>query len=83
MSLTKVDDNNVKARLKIAPDATLGLHDLRVRTATGISELRTFSVGALKEVDEVEPNNDFLAPQPIPMNSRSPASPTTRTSTTS
>jgi hypothetical protein len=68
VSLTKVDDNNVKAKLKIAADAPLGLHDLRVRTATGISELRTFSVGALKDVAEVEPNNDFAAPQPIPMN---------------
>ena len=48
-----------KAKIKIAADCALGLHDLRVRTATGISELRTFSVGALKEIIEVEPNNDF------------------------
>ena len=68
VSLKKVDENNVKARIKISPDCILGLHDLRLRTATGISELRTFSVGALKEVAEVEPNNDFLAPQVIPMN---------------
>ena len=68
VSIKKVDDNSVKARFKIAADAPLGLHDIRVRTATGISELRTFSVGALKEVSEVEPNNDFAAPQPIPMN---------------
>lgn len=67
VSLTKIDDNSVKAKFKIASDATLGLYDLRVRTATGISELRTFSVGALKEVNEAEPNNDFLAPQPIAM----------------
>ncbi|MFO0891219.1 MAG: peptidase [Isosphaeraceae bacterium] len=68
VSIAKVDDNSIKVKLKIAADAPLGLHDLRVRTASGISELRTFSVGALKEVPEVEPNNDFLAPQPIPMN---------------
>src|SRR5262245_54530679 len=68
ISLTKVDDNNVKAKLKIAADAPVGLHDIRVRTATGLSELRTFSVGPFKEVAEVEPNNDFAAPQPIPMN---------------
>jgi hypothetical protein len=67
LSLAKVDDNSVKARLKIAADAALGLHDLRVRTATGLSELRTFSVGALKDAAEVEPNNDFNAPQRIPM----------------
>jgi len=68
VSLTRVDDNTVKAKLKIAADAPLGLHDLRVRTASGISELRTFSVGDLKGVSEVEPNNDFATPQAIPMN---------------
>ena len=68
VSLKKLDDNNVRAKIKIAADCLLGLHDLRVRTATGISELRTFSVGALKGINEIEPNNDFAAPQPIPMN---------------
>jgi hypothetical protein len=68
LSITKLDDNNVKARIKIAPDCGLGLHDVRVRTATGISELRIFSVGALKEIVEVEPNNDFKNPQVIPNN---------------
>src|SRR5262245_61120448 len=46
----------------------LGSHRLRIRTATGISDLRPFFVGALPEVAEKEPNNDFAAPQPIPMN---------------
>ena len=68
VGLKKLDDNSVRATIKIAADCALGLHDVRVRTATGISELRTFSVGALKELSEVEPNNDFAAPQAIPMN---------------
>jgi hypothetical protein len=68
LSIKKVNANAITARLKLAPDCALGLHDLRVRTATGISEHRTFSVGALKETQEKEPNNDFTAPQPIPMN---------------
>jgi len=68
VSLDKVDDNNVKAKLKIAPDARLGFYDLRLRTATGISELRGFSVGDLKEIAEAEPNNDFDAPQAIALN---------------
>src|SRR6266850_3128713 len=42
--LTPVDDTHVKATLKI-PDNALGEHTLRLRTATGISELRTFHVG--------------------------------------
>jgi hypothetical protein len=68
LSLKKLDDNSVRAKVKIAPDCILGLHDVRLRTATGVSELRTFSVGALKEINEAEPNNDFAAPQQIPMN---------------
>ena len=41
---------------------------MRLRTATGISELRTFWVGALPIVEEKEPNSDFAAPQKVPMN---------------
>src|SRR4051812_24568633 len=63
--LKVVNDTQVKATLQIAPDCPLGLHDLRVRTASGISELRTFSVGTLPEVAEVEPNNDFATPQKL------------------
>ena len=66
VELVKVDDKNIKAKLRIGPDARLGLHDFRLRTATGISELRSFSVGQYPETDEVEPNNDFQSPQPIP-----------------
>jgi hypothetical protein len=67
LGIAKVDDNNVKVKLKIAPDARLGLYDLRVRTATGVSEVRTFSVGQFPETQEAEPNNEFAAPQAIPV----------------
>ena len=53
---------------KISETAALGLHDFRVRTRTGVSSLKTFSVGALKELAEVEPNDDFAKPQSIDMN---------------
>jgi hypothetical protein len=66
--LEVVNPTTVKALFKIAPDCMLGSHRLRVRTATGISDLRPFLVGALPEVAEKEPNNDFTAPQPSPMN---------------
>ncbi|MGC8638570.1 MAG: PPC domain-containing protein, partial [Isosphaeraceae bacterium] len=68
---TKIEagkDDQVKATFRISPDATPGLYDFRLRTATGISPLRTFSVGVLEEVEEKEPNNDFTNPQPIHMN---------------
>src|SRR5262249_51612577 len=66
--LEVVNPTTVKVLFKIAPDCTLGSHRLRVRTATGVSDLRPFFVGALPEVAEKEPNSDFTAPQPIPMN---------------
>ena len=60
-----VADNHVRVTLRIDAGAPLGLHDLRLRTATGVSELRTFSVGSLKETTEAEPNDDFAKAQPI------------------
>src|SRR2546425_8335404 len=65
--VTSIDDNKFKATFKI-PDTALGEHTLRVRTATGISELRTFHVGPYPIVQEKEPNSDFKNPQPIPLN---------------
>jgi hypothetical protein len=66
--LEVVNDTQVKATVHIAPDCALGEHSLRVRTASGISELRTFWVGALPVVAEKEPNSDFASPQKIPLN---------------
>jgi hypothetical protein len=64
-NLKVVNDNEIKATFKIAADSPLGLHDLRLRTASGLSEMRSFSVGVLKDVAEVEPNSDFATPQRI------------------
>lgn len=68
-SLEVVNDNSVKSKLAIDPECRLGIHAVRVRTATGISELRTFMVGNLPEVNEVEPNNDFAKPQAVALDS--------------
>ena len=64
-SIEVVDAKQVRATIAIAADCRLGEHGLRLRSATGLSELRTFHVGALPEVQEVEPNGDFAAPQTI------------------
>lgn len=64
-SLTAPADNTVVAKLKVEPNAPLGMHGVRVRTATGISNLMTFSVGRFPVVVEVEPNSDFDKPQAI------------------
>lgn len=69
LSLEAGNDATVKARLRIAVDCRTGQHGVRIRTATGISNLRLFSVGALKETSEVEPNTDFAKPQPIELES--------------
>jgi hypothetical protein len=66
--LEVVNDNQVKVIAKIAADCRLGEHVFRLRTASGISELRTFWVGALPVIDEKEPNSEFTAPQKIPLN---------------
>jgi hypothetical protein len=66
--LEVVNANQVKAAVKIAADCRLGEHSLRLRTATGITELRTLWVGALPTADEKEPNSDFAAPQKIGLN---------------
>jgi hypothetical protein len=71
VSVTKIeaaDINNAKVTLKVAPDCRLGEHTAQVRTKTGISDYRTFFVGALPVIAEKEPNTDFAAPQPIAMN---------------
>jgi hypothetical protein len=68
LKLDVVDDKSVKVRLKIAADAALGEHTLRLRTATGVSDLKTFSVGPYPVVDEKEPNNNFKEPQKIGLN---------------
>ncbi|MFO0790720.1 MAG: PPC domain-containing protein [Pirellulales bacterium] len=63
-----VDPQNVKATVEVAPDCRLGQHMAQVRTRSGISDYRSFFVGALPGVDEKEPNNGFDAPQAIDMN---------------
>lgn len=65
--LEVVNDTQVKATVQIAADCALGEHSLRVRTASGISELRTYWVGAMPVIAEKEPNSDFAAPQKIPL----------------
>ena len=66
--LEVVNDAQLKVTLALAPDCPLGEHAFRVRTATGVSELRTFWVGALPVIEEVEPNSEFTTPQAIPLN---------------
>ncbi len=67
-SLTAESANRVKLHVAVAPDCPLGDVGLRVRTASGISNLITLSVGALPIVDEAEPNSKPEEAQAIPWN---------------
>lgn len=60
-----VDANHFEAKLTIAPECRLGFHTVRVRTTTGLTRVRNFMVGALQEINEVEPNSEFPSPQAI------------------
>lgn len=68
LSFEVVNEKQIKAKLKIAADCSLGTKRLRVRTKTGLSDMKTFRVGSLPNHAEVEPNNEFTAPQAIPLN---------------
>jgi hypothetical protein len=63
--LERIDDNQTKATLAIAADCEPGIHALRVRTSTGLTNLRTFHVGTQPETNEAEPNNEFDKPQAV------------------
>lgn len=64
-SIEPEDDKKVKVTLNVAPDCRLGQHGMRLRTATGLSDVVLFYVGALPEIEEKEPNSDFKEPQVV------------------
>lgn len=60
--------NRVRATVKVAPDCELGEKTAQIRTKTGLTDYRTFFVGALPAVPEKEPNTEFGTPQAIEQN---------------
>ncbi len=66
--IEKVNANSINVTLEIASDVRLGEHVAQVRTLHGISDYRTFYVGRLKELNEVEPNNDLETAQLVENN---------------
>lgn len=66
--LEVVKPDQVKVHIQIAKEAAIGEHQLRVRAASGISELRTFYVGPFPIIESKKPNNDFAQPQKIDLN---------------
>ncbi|MEN8737024.1 MAG: peptidase [Akkermansiaceae bacterium] len=69
------DHKTAKATLIIAPDATLGEHNLRLRCKSGLTYMRSFWVSQFPIVNEAKTedrkrdlNDTFEAPQEVPMN---------------
>lgn len=66
--MVSAEAGKARFKLNVAPDCPLGTHALRVRTKTGLTNLKLFSVGALTEVDENEAaNNDQANPVVLPL----------------
>ena len=60
--------NLATARISVAGDATLGEHSLRLSGPGGLTELRTFWVGAFPVIQETEPNGSTGQPQRVELN---------------
>ncbi len=61
-----VDAKRVDVTINVAQDCRLGEHIAQIRTRDGISEFRSFYVGAMKEVQEKpEPNSSLETAQEI------------------
>jgi hypothetical protein len=71
LSVSDTTSNRFKAKIKIAPDAEIGEHLVRVLTASGVGELRTFYVTPYRLVMQAEkPKNPAKAePQVVELNS--------------
>jgi hypothetical protein len=68
LKLRVINDKQVRVNIHILPDCPLGEAAFRLRCASGLTELRTFWVGALRDINEKEPNNDDVRAQVIPLN---------------
>lgn len=69
LGVEKVDGKRAKAMLRISDDCPLGRHPVRLRTASGHSNLLTLHIGTLVETTEQEPNNTTGEATDLEMNS--------------
>lgn len=67
-SIAVENPKHATAKIFIKPDAPLGEHQFRVRTAGGVSYLRSFFVGQFPTVNEVDPNDTPEQAQKIELN---------------
>jgi len=60
--------NKVELTLSIDKSVRAGNHVMRVRTKSGVSHMRQFFASPYPNVEEKEPNSEFVAAQPIALN---------------
>lgn len=65
LEVKPIDDKKVEVLIRVSEDCRLGEHIAQLRTRDGISEYRSFFVGALPVVEELEPNNSFSEAQAV------------------
>lgn len=68
LELKQIDRKNVDVKIKVASDCRLGEHIAQVRTTHGISDYRSFYIGAMQEIAEAEPNNSREQAQQVESN---------------
>jgi hypothetical protein len=68
LSMTPVDAGKAKAWLRVAPDSPLGEHEVRLWTASGISELMPLYVGQFPNIECSGSNHTVAHAQPVPLN---------------
>ena len=68
IEIKPVNDKQVDVKLKTSPTLAPGLYNVRLVTKSGIANLRLLGVGTMPITNEVEPNNEFEASQPIKLN---------------
>ena len=70
LEIDKVEEkqNLIKVKIKVDPNCRIGEHVAQVRTKNGISDFRSFFVGRLEQVAEVEPNNEIEQSQAVQKN---------------
>lgn len=67
-AITPVDDNTIKATIYVPDDYPLGEQLLQIRCKSGISDFRSFRIGALPITDEKEPNGSLPEAQVLDLN---------------
>jgi hypothetical protein len=68
LSMTAIDGGTAKAWLRVAADSPLGEHEVRLWTASGISELMPIYVGQFPNVTCSGSNHTVARAQPVPLN---------------